>query len=595
VLNHAATPEGDTTTEGGSSDETIDEDETEDELTVQAGQKQDRKPKSLKREKSTFSNTVFSNPSDEDIIWVIKTEWLDACISAKRLLPLGDYLVYKGRVVGRPPSTKPTPNQTFARPYPKVIPASEKIVAARPDIGRSILERAKLDAMGSSQSNHPYRSGGQASSRYSGRAFASDSQKPSLSKTQVAHLLQQTTSEYEGEDSDLPPAPEWVKKGIKYACQRFTPPNPPNNDFIEELKKIRKARILIDDEVGVRAYSTSIAAIAAYPHKFVNARQILQIPGCDVKIANLWIEWKNTGHLQAVEDFENDEAMKVVNLFYDIWGVGPKTARQFYYQHHWTELDDIIEYGWHDLDRVQQIGVKYYDEFLDPIPRPEVEHIADVVRKHAVRVRDERVTVTIVGGYRRGKAASGDVDMIVSHPELDATADLVKDIVESLDEEGWITHTLLLSTNSTQRGQATLPFRSTKPASGPGFDTLDKALLVWQEISWPSYEADIAVDPAAKNPNPHRRVDIIISPWRTVGCAVLGWTSGTTFNRDLRRYCKNVKGWKFDSSGVRSRVTGEVIELEGPEGIKGTPEEAEMKVFEGLGLEYVPPEMRVTG
>jgi len=36
--------------------------------------------------------------------------------------------------------------------------------------------------------------------------------------------------------------------------------------------------------------------------------------------------------------------------------------------------------------------------------------------------------------------------------------------------------------------------------------------------------------------------------------------------------------------------------LEGPEGVVGgTPEEAERRVFEGLGLEFVPPEMRVTG
>lgn len=34
--------------------------------------------------------------------------------------------------------------------------------------------------------------------------------------------------------------------------------------------------------------------------------------------------------------------------------------------------------------------------------------------------------------------------------------------------------------------------------------------------------------------------------------------------------------------------------LEGPNGVNGTPEDAEKKVFEGLGLEYVPPECRVT-
>ena len=76
---------------------------------------------------------------------------------------------------------------------------------------------------------------------------------------------------------------------------------------------------------------------------------------------------------------------------------------------------------------------------------------------------------------------------------------------------------------------------------------------------------------------------------------MLGWSGGTTFQRDLRRYAKAVKGWKFDSSGVRSRSTGEVVVLEGENGIEGSPEEAERRVFEGLGLEWRPPEERCTG
>jgi DNA polymerase IV len=34
--------------------------------------------------------------------------------------------------------------------------------------------------------------------------------------------------------------------------------------------------------------------------------------------------------------------------------------------------------------------------------------------------------------------------------------------------------------------------------------------------------------------------------------------------------------------------------LEGEDGVSGTAEDAERKVFEGLGLEFVPPEMRCT-
>lgn len=126
--------------------------------------------------------------------------------------------------------------------------------------------------------------------------------------------------------------------------------------------------------------------------------------------------------------------------------------------------------------------------------------------------------------------------------------------------------------------------------AGAGFDTLDKALVVWQD---PSFQPTTA---SSKNPNPHRRVDILISPWKTVGCAVLGWTSETTFQRDLRRYCK-AQGLKFDSSGVRSRRPPYYwVDLEnGGRGPAKTMEEAERRVFDGLGLEWRPPEERCTG
>ena len=287
-----------------------------------------------------------------------------------------------------------------------------------------------------------------------------------------------------------------------------------------------------------------------------------------------------------------DPELKLLKLFYDIWGVGPDTARKFVFEKGWKDLDDLVEYGWTGLNRVQQIGVKFYEEFGLAIPRGEVERIADVVLRHARGVRgveemdwggERDVVCVIVGGYRRGKRESGDVDVVLSHREEVVTSDLVVDVVRSLESEGWITHTLTLQTSMTERGQQTLPFRG--ESHGGGFDSLDKALCVWQDPSWEGGEG--------KNPNLHRRVDIILSPWRTVGCAILGWSGGTTFQRDLRRFASKQKGWKFDSSGVRNRGTGEVVDLEGH--IKGGWEDRERAVMEGIGFGYRPATERCTG
>ena len=436
---------------------------------------------------------------------------------------------------------------------------------------------------------------------FNGRSFSSSTQsaitKPSRSGiTMPINLIHQTTSENDEIDQvALPQMPEWVLKKQVYSCERATPAIQQNKDFILKLDKIRMARLLTSDEIGVRAYSTSIAAIAAYPYTIHSSKEILALPGCDHKIAHLFHEYAaNHGEIRAVAELDSDEALSTLRGFYDIWGVGAITARDLYYDKGWKDLDDVVEFGWDQLSRVQQIGLKYYDEFKHKIPRLESELIADRIAKHARQATDHGVQAIIVGGYRRGKAESGDVDVILSHPDLDLTLDLVSHVVASLEKDGWITHTLTLNLTNSKRNQEPL---QVKPSGGHGFDTLDKALVVWQDPNWKTRESDLAANSEAKNPNPHRRVDIIISPWKTVGCAVAGWSSGTTFQRDLRRYTKNVKGWKFDSSGVRDRATGNWIDLEGWSDRATRSKDwkaSEIRVFEGLGLIYREPEERCT-
>ncbi|TID15260.1 terminal deoxynucleotidyl transferas-like protein [Venturia nashicola] len=526
---------------------------------------------------------------------VVKLQWLEDSFAQKKVLDIQRYIVYEGNPVKSPPGSGGSSRRQMPVPVASTTryPKSQRNLADKPHFP-TILERARGDAGRASQVAH-YSPVAHGARRF-GNSGASLQSTQKNTHQNPARLLEMTTSEYDGSDSDMPQPPEWVRKKLRYSCQRSTPANPPNESFIEILKQIRFARLLVGDEIGVRAYSTFIAAVAAYPYAINNPREILRLPGCDVKLANLWIEWKNFGHVKEAEASENDEEMKGLKIFYDIWGVGATTARAFYKDKGWRDTDDVIEYGWKDLNRVQQIGLKYYDEFKLGIPRAEVESIAAKVREHAVKVRDEGIELMVVGGYRRGKAESGDVDMIVSHRDIEKTAGLVSEIVASLETEGWITHTLTLSLTSTERGQSTLPFKSVGVAShGVGFDTLDKALVVWQDPVWPNMEVDLAKDPQARNPNVHRRVDIIISPWRTVGCAITGWSGGTTFQRDLRRFARATKGWKFDSSGVRDRSTGEVVNLEGPDGVSGDMIAAERAVFEGMGLVYRPPTERCTG
>ncbi|KAK4228235.1 putative DNA polymerase [Podospora fimiseda] len=491
----------------------------------------------------------FCSSSSESTttIKVVKLTWLTDCLKAKTVLPLADYIIYEGRRVAKPTSPPPPP------------PPSNN------NENNNILQRALKDAAPSSSNPHKR-------SYYSSSTTTSSHSHKRTSHHHPPQLLHQTTSENDLSLS-LPPIPPFLHS--TYSCQRPTPSNPPNLPFINQLLKIRTARTLLSDKIGVRAYSSAIATIAAYPFQFQTPQEVSRLPGCGDKIALLFQEYKENGYCDEAKSDENDPRLKTLKKFYDIWGVGEHTALEFYNKG-WRDIDDVIEFGWDSLSRVQQIGVKYYEEFLVGIPRKEVERIANKILDCA----GKNWEMVIVGGHRRGKLESGDVDVVLSHRDERQTKNAIERIVVRLEEKGYITHTLLISTANSERGQVPVSWKGeTHKGSRTGFDTLDKALVVWKEGEL------------------HRRVDIIISPWKTCGCAVLGWTSGTTFQRDLRRFCKKERDLKFDSSGVRSRKDGRWVDLESDEETgKQAPDmlAAEKRVFEGIGLEWREPGERCT-
>ncbi|EPE09472.1 dna polymerase beta [Ophiostoma piceae UAMH 11346] len=525
-------------------------------------------------------------------IKVVKLAWLTESLARGEVLPLDGYVVYEGRKVRAEPTRK--------RPAPGTSP--QETAASRVE---GILRRAQNDladpARAPSSSQHQrqtYSSPTQGSHR---RTYGTAAQPPALVRT--------TTSENDyGLNRVASPIPDYLH--TIYSCQRPTPIHPPNEKFVDQLKKIRTARQLTGDKIGIRAYSTAIATISAYPYEIHSPSRISQLPGCGPKIEDLYREFQSLdGHVREADDDETSSKLASLRIFFNIMGVAEATARSFY-NRGWRDLDDVIEFGWKDLTRVQQIGVKYYEELQELIARPQVEAIADKVLAHANAIQPGYQMI-IAGGYRRGKELSGDVDIIISHHDESATNMLIGRLVLSLEQDQLITHTLILSTANSDRGQEAVSWKGNAPrhgltsgkSGGSGFDTLDKAMVVWQDPMETGKKVEDATDssnndgkPPTHNTNPHRRVDIIISPWRTVGCAVLGWTGGTTFQRDLRRYCKYQRGLRFDSSGARSTDDGTWVDLENYEQ-DPAPDmlTAERRVFDALQLEYRPPTERCTG
>jgi DNA polymerase IV len=164
------------------------------------------------------------------VVKVVRLAWFTDSLAKGKVLPVNDYLVYQGR------KKAPTPTQPVSN-------------------AEDVLKRAREDDYGSRPaSQHRFSQG------YIHHPRTTHAKRPPL--------VQESTSEHEI-SKRLPPIPDYLH--TDYSCQRPTPFNGPNDAFVEELKKMRTVRTLEGDEVGVRAYSTSIAAVAAYPYRLSSA------------------------------------------------------------------------------------------------------------------------------------------------------------------------------------------------------------------------------------------------------------------------------------------------------------------------------------
>lgn len=183
----------------------------------------------------TQDQKTFTTPTRK----VIRLAWLQDSLSKGSLLDHRDYLVY-------------TALREAAAPAPRLYKTVES----------------------STPHSLPHRDQRAPSSApsYSPSRRRRDGQKH---HHKVPPLLPQSTSE-EKALANLPPVPEYLH--TSYACQRSTVVHPPNEAFIEKLKEVRELRSTKGDQVGIRAYSTAIASLSAYPYRLQSP--VGRPPGC---------------------------------------------------------------------------------------------------------------------------------------------------------------------------------------------------------------------------------------------------------------------------------------------------------------------------
>ena len=311
------------------------------------------------------------------------------------------------------------------------------------------------------------------------------------------------------------------------------------------------------DQWRAVAYTKAAALVKAWKTPITSAAQARKIPGIGASIAEKIGELLQTGHLRKAEyKSEEDQAYAV---FGEVWGAGPETCKSWYAKGLRT-LDDLRRHE-QLLTAQQRLGLRYYEEFKQRIPRKEVEQIGRYVTQAAQRVNPQ-AHVVVCGSFRRGAETCGDVDCLLTLLDDSSGAGFLMSVVAELHRVELITDDLVTLKLGSDKyfGVCRLP-RPRKDESGV-------------------YSTHL-----------HRRIDFHLVNLTEYPFALLYFTGSAYFNRSVRLWTQRKTPYSLSDHGIRVR-TADGSGSKGPfapgtEGIK-----TEEHIFQALGIPYIPPHLR---
>ena len=180
--------------------------------------------------------------------------------------------------------------------------------------------------------------------------------------------------------------------------------------FTDVLARLEKLMSRKGDHFRSRAYSKAKDALILHNEPIVNKEDLKGIKGIGNTIIEKFQEFKETGTLNALEKEKNNP----IFIFTDIYGIGPKKAKELVQKHKITSIKQLRDQQNEVLNDVQKKGLKYYEDILERIPRAEIVKYEKYLTKQFNKLKNSTSKFEIVGSYRRGKQESGDIDIIVT-------------------------------------------------------------------------------------------------------------------------------------------------------------------------------------
>ncbi len=320
-----------------------------------------------------------------------------------------------------------------------------------------------------------------------------------------------------------------------------------NEEFIVLMEKLNNIMSKHGEPFRARAYQKAQESIMTYPNDIISVEQLKDLPGIGSTIMDKLKEYVETGTLRVLEQDKTNP----INILTDVYGIGPKKAEELVKEGITTI--DLLRYRKDELlNDVQKIGLEFYEDILDRIPRQEIKEYETLFTQIFDKIKtNSSDNFEIVGSYRRGALNSGDIDIIITGN----TGTTYKILIDELIKNKIILHVL---------------------SRGPS-----KTLVI-----------------AKLGPNmTARRIDFLYAPPDEFAFAILYFTGSKIFNTVMRQKALD-QGYTFNEHGIYHLTQNKNVD-KGNKAVKADKVNrtfaVEKDIFDFLGLAYKTPIERQDG
>ena len=292
--------------------------------------------------------------------------------------------------------------------------------------------------------------------------------------------------------------------------------------LVEIFNVLQKEREFNGEHFNALAYRNAIGGITGTPKSLQEAieSEFKDIAFIGPKIGHIIKEFVDTGDVQEAKQIQSTERYKAIQKMTDIWGVGEKTALGWFNKG-FKSIEDVID-AKEKLNKTVQLGIKYRYDLNHKIAREMVEEI----KAHLDQVcqwKAQGISVEVVGGHRRNKPLSGDIDIVLCHDKDEFCETILENSLDALKSSGVLADVYQKSMK--------LKYRFDTATRKNESDDLDKALTIinYKEM--------------------HRQVDLIVCTREQHPYCLLGWTGSATFERLIKMHAKR-QGLTLSSSAL---------------------------------------------